>query len=393
MKNKYSKKHCPENIPEKFSAVLYTDYDESLVLKDADDAFLRLYGCKAADIGSNVCTLLPHEEYKRLKYYADSCRGKKFTMRYIKTFPDIPDTMWSITIDTGYPIMHCKGKLILDERCRLHTKKYRIFFASAVCSASQEGFRADMFSDGDGSVFERLLSMTSVRMLMERCIGYGCDDSVPEMVYLPGKGLRPVDICAAPFLFRGENKVILTVREKEPPGTIYSGNEPAVLLERELIGCGIISVRSGRYYFEDTNPCLAKMISSGSLRLDDIIHSYPFRSAMEEGMSCFGRLGSADPDSKNIISVIPVQDQGAAVCASVFIIPVDSFDMMDRTILENLSGRECNVLRLAASGLNTREISSALNVSDGTIKKELCSAYKKIGVINRIQAIRKLYHL
>ena len=51
-----------------------------------------------------------------------------------------------------------------------------------------------------------------------------------------------------------------------------------------------------------------------------------------------------------------------------------------------LSGREKEVLRLAATGLSNDEIAEKMCLSPHTIKTLLYHSYKKIGVANRLQA-------
>jgi DNA-binding NarL/FixJ family response regulator len=50
---------------------------------------------------------------------------------------------------------------------------------------------------------------------------------------------------------------------------------------------------------------------------------------------------------------------------------------------EVLTGREREVMRLAAEGLTNKAIAHELNVAEGTIKLHLHSIYRKLGVENR----------
>ena len=90
---------------------------------------------------------------------------------------------------------------------------------------------------------------------------------------------------------------------------------------------------------------------------------------------------------------VPVLRNGAAVRMLTAVIPVENDDMMDRSLLYSLTTREYNVMSLAARGLNTRDIGKALNTAEGTVKKQLFSCYKKLNVNNRVEMMRKLYHL
>jgi LuxR family maltose regulon positive regulatory protein len=56
-------------------------------------------------------------------------------------------------------------------------------------------------------------------------------------------------------------------------------------------------------------------------------------------------------------------------------------------LVEPLTGRELEVLRLLAAGHSNREIAQALVVAVGTVKKHLNTIFGKLGVTSRTQAI------
>jgi two-component system, NarL family, response regulator DesR len=53
-----------------------------------------------------------------------------------------------------------------------------------------------------------------------------------------------------------------------------------------------------------------------------------------------------------------------------------------------LTVRECDVLRLTASGADPVEVAARLNLSHGTVRNYLASAVTKLGARNRVDAIR-----
>jgi DNA-binding NarL/FixJ family response regulator len=55
-------------------------------------------------------------------------------------------------------------------------------------------------------------------------------------------------------------------------------------------------------------------------------------------------------------------------------------------LVEPLSERELEILRLAAAGLTNREIGDRLYISDETVKKHLANTYGKLQVHRRIEA-------
>lgn len=64
-----------------------------------------------------------------------------------------------------------------------------------------------------------------------------------------------------------------------------------------------------------------------------------------------------------------------------------------QSLVEPLTGREIEVLRLLASGLANREIADRLVVSIGTVKRHTGNIYGKLGVHNRTQAILRAQDL
>lgn len=56
-------------------------------------------------------------------------------------------------------------------------------------------------------------------------------------------------------------------------------------------------------------------------------------------------------------------------------------------IIEELSGRELDVLRLAAQGLGNKQIGVELNISDRTVQGHLANIYAKLHVATRTEAV------
>jgi len=58
-------------------------------------------------------------------------------------------------------------------------------------------------------------------------------------------------------------------------------------------------------------------------------------------------------------------------------------------LIDPLSGRELEVLRLLAEGLSNKEIANRLIVAPGTIKQHLKNICRKLDVHGRMQAVRR----
>jgi DNA-binding NarL/FixJ family response regulator len=59
------------------------------------------------------------------------------------------------------------------------------------------------------------------------------------------------------------------------------------------------------------------------------------------------------------------------------------------TIAQPLTGRETEVLQLAAEGLANKQIALALGISEHTVKFHLSSIYTRLGVTSRTEAVRQ----
>ena len=64
-----------------------------------------------------------------------------------------------------------------------------------------------------------------------------------------------------------------------------------------------------------------------------------------------------------------------------------------QALVEPLSERELEVLRLLAEGLTNREIAEELTVTLGTVKTHVNHIYGKLGVHSRVQAVTRAREL
>jgi ATP/maltotriose-dependent transcriptional regulator MalT len=62
-------------------------------------------------------------------------------------------------------------------------------------------------------------------------------------------------------------------------------------------------------------------------------------------------------------------------------------------LIEPLSGRELDVLRLIAGGLSNKEIADQLFIGVGTVKWYATTIYSKLGVSSRTQAVARAQEL
>jgi len=64
-------------------------------------------------------------------------------------------------------------------------------------------------------------------------------------------------------------------------------------------------------------------------------------------------------------------------------------EQISRTAVGPLSGRERDVLALAAEALTNAQIASRLRITEGTVKRHLRNIFAKLGAVSRIDAVNK----
>ncbi|MGD8402878.1 MAG: LuxR C-terminal-related transcriptional regulator [Anaerolineales bacterium] len=120
-----------------------------------------------------------------------------------------------------------------------------------------------------------------------------------------------------------------------------------------------------------------------------IEHSQPVAEVLAD-LSKRDQLGSVRPDYLNCIleafsGTHPTRDEEPA--------PVSSAGTGPMTLIDPLTDRELEVLRLMAEGLKYKEIASELIVSLNTVRYHVKALYSKLNVNNRTQAIERARQL
>jgi DNA-binding CsgD family transcriptional regulator len=76
----------------------------------------------------------------------------------------------------------------------------------------------------------------------------------------------------------------------------------------------------------------------------------------------------------------------------IVISPSDPEEVASLTMASfNLTDREVEIAGLVARGRSTREISSALFISEHTVNNHLRSVFEKVGVNSRREMVQRLY--
>ena len=376
--------HCPEP-----SALFNICYDDSIILKDANEEYLRLHGLDKNSCGKDINILLGSDEAALIHSLAERYRGEDFAYRYIRSFRG-SEMPYKIRLSLSYPDIIYSGRKI-QEKCSEISEGCDTAISFI---RTENGFEADMLGELSDKTRKLILSdniccHNGMKSLLNECLSENkscsrienfSDDDTPGFVRLT----------AIPVSSTAGREVIVTISSI----SAAENDTQMCMLSGEIIGTALISCSDREHmYFEDISPLMAELMLRREITGKQLMTSYPFESAMSQGSISVGRIGSGKENGGFLCAAVPVLRNGAAVRMLTAVIPVENDDMMDRSLLYSLTTREYNVMSLAARGLNTRDIGKALNTAEGTVKKQLFSCYKKLNVNNRVEMMRKLYHL
>ena len=113
------------------------------------------------------------------------------------------------------------------------------------------------------------------------------------------------------------------------------------------------------------------------------------RELMSLGASAFlSKNASMQNLISTVRSAVAGEQEGQDEDDVILFVPRAAFDK-DAPEESSLSGRETEVLMLAARALSNREIAESLHLSETTVKRHLSNVYEKLGVRSRGEAARK----
>ncbi|MEJ7633084.1 MAG: response regulator transcription factor [Rubrobacteraceae bacterium] len=91
---------------------------------------------------------------------------------------------------------------------------------------------------------------------------------------------------------------------------------------------------------------------------------------------------------EELVSAVRAAARSPLAENTVMVVPHVVLDNLDQRS-DSLSGRQMDILLLAARGLSNRQISYALHIAEATVKRHLANIYNKIEVGSRSEATRK----
>ncbi len=394
--NMENEKNGSKKLSEYFKAELVQRYDGSIELLYADDTFIML-SCAGKEEG----LFFKETEYDSYKYYFQSYRGHRYDLRNIRVFPGFDNLLWEENIRIEFPRIILDGRLLTDLTINDDMRDYCTGDLFVVAGNNGKyklrNVSKDLFKHYPGLVSPEYIDKTflsdkSVSEKMDLCIKNGrtqCGIELPGMGYY--SELYPVEGVD------GNNGVAVIIKKEgsfREYGDRLVQNKILNLNENHIIASGKMSVTDRGVMFSDINELMLRYLGEKRISKNFIIETDIFRACLEHGVSSVGMVHYDNGAEKYnyILGVCPDEADVFVRYISVFAISA-GLEEMSSSLLNRVTPREANVLRLSAEGNTLREISLMLNISESTVKTMLHSSYKKINVKNKTEAIMKMYGL
>jgi two-component system nitrate/nitrite response regulator NarL len=113
------------------------------------------------------------------------------------------------------------------------------------------------------------------------------------------------------------------------------------------------------------------------------------RELLALGASAYLSKNASMGDLISTVRSVAGEQEGQEKDGVILYVPRATFDEGDGQEGSSLSGRESEILMLAARALSNREIAKSLHLSETTVKRHLSNVYEKLGVSSRGEAARK----
>lgn len=363
-------------------SVSFKEIYSGIILEDFDEGYAFLEGLTDKDRGRSISGFLSASDEKRVRSIMNSYKGTIFSHSYVRSRGE--NGLWRIGVEVDHPLAVFRGSRF-DGSCGRngHTLDLVSAAREAVLVVRTDRGKAELSSPAasarnlgadPGEIIASLRS--SIRL---------CSRS--------GKSMRAGVLSDAyksaelvPFCSDGHKYVMIKLSGS-------GGADSELIADRYIMGTCVLDItRQGREYFCDINAYMSKLIDSGMLTKKDILSSYPYCSALSQGLTRFGLIGSG-AGWRFLVGAVPVYEKNRIEKMMVFAVCAGGEQLADDSLFEMLTLRETNVVRLALSGMTGKSIGQALGISEGTVKRELFTSCRKLGVRGKMEIVMKVYHI
>lgn len=173
-------------------------------------------------------------------------------------------------------------------------------------------------------------------------------------------------------------------------------SQSALSAEKEetvTLGTCVIGINeNGMRVFKGVSPGLTRIFETSHISFEDVLYC----GAVDECLSkrslaeCSLDIRFHDDTVKTFtVYSIPCYGENNSRFVLINLIPaLKSEDTGEEKEINGITDREREVISLAANGCTNRYIAHKLIITEGTVKKTLHNAYKKLGIKSRVELIR-----
>ncbi len=172
-----------------------------------------------------------------------------------------------------------------------------------------------------------------------------------------------------------------------------NGDEALALIRQQKPDVAVLDIQMpGRTGLEVTRAIRMEQLPVGVLILTAYDDDPFVMTALQAGANGYV-LKSAEPE--DIVAAVRAVHEGQSALDPAILRKVMSHISGGRpgTVIEALSAREIEVLRLAARGFTNKAIGAQLGISDRTVQGHLTNIFGKLNVASRTEAVTKAIQL
>jgi DNA-binding CsgD family transcriptional regulator len=383
--------------------------DNHLMLLSSNKTNSRLYNISENGIGKTLYEIMALEHAERWHLRYEEWKKSRFTT-YTARFEDISEA-WETTIEIINGTIFAIGQRVDPDRLKFETLENHDVFNHYLIQTDDFSVITLLPQDDDVFIIESIDSsinnannyikndISSITLycsnildksVLKKCIQTG------KTIHLAEKFAKDditlfFDVSIYPYLNRSKIIVYAKIinettyyQIQKKIGNMY-GNYPDV----DYLGiCEINYEDSNNPYVIGCNTYFKTILEKSDLNLESIISSNPFQQCLHTLATETGSLSVKNKFGEHIYYKISVTHY-SEVRSDVFIITLLPEEQELLTLdFENLSVREKEVIEHVVKGATNRYIAQALHISEGTVKKTIYNAFKKLGIGSRYELIK-----
>ncbi len=390
----------PSLCPDEISASFRQEYDGTIHLAEAQDAYLKIRHLPPEAVGKEIKDWFVPEETRRMAYYLGSYQGDLFRIHYVQELED--GNWWSVQASIRFPEMRCTAVPLRRWEPTLEKNTPEHEITGFLMAEEQDGQlvileQNELFSRLFPKDLTTLPTGSPLAQILKQCLQR---DQCREYCGLHPETHQWLHWSFMSAAVGARHRVFLTVRAL-PDKTPFHRQRPFTpteeLFDHYFAAVGTLQRRQGgSFAFCDLNPCLGELLQKKAISREALLQASAFQSAVEQGVMSHGFFRFDEGFAQGItylMSAVPVLSSEGIQEVMVYILPVEPSAVIDYERFRNLTLREGNVVRLALRGLDNRDIGRALRITEGTVKRELFSCYRKLEINSKIELYLDLFGL